>query len=172
MNTVPVASLSRRQYAYQFHGAQQPYLAEVSPYQYGAMSGAARRRYDKQREADRSLWQWACSEYAATVRQSAAAGICEDAMHEDARDILRADRAQSFHAAAKAADHAAEQATYRARYVQSPGDVTVGQRLSYMRQQPCTVVKVSAKSIKVQGDDGAVATIGPNMIAAGALLYA
>lgn len=89
MATELIASLSEAEYLRRFHGgAYRPYMAEISPYQYGQLSPAARRRHDREQDANRRAYQHGSREYAAIAWQSFEAGIPLIAMHPNARQCV------------------------------------------------------------------------------------
>jgi preprotein translocase subunit YajC len=135
-------------------GVHAPWIAEISPMQYAAMSKAAKAAYDKKRAGEWVASAAVKDQWRAAVLQAYAAGKFrrEDPdVHPDADMVVFAAQRQA------AQDAAAQQAQARGREnaITRADQVKVGDRVWVLMSGTYeTVTRVSQKSVSVTGRFG------------------
>lgn len=137
-------------------GVHEPWIMEISPYQYGALSGRQKRVYDAKRERE---WQASAdikSEWRDKIHEAWKNGdITKDTpgLSDEAKtQIFKFERDKTEVAAKEAIRQA-----YEARIIRNPSDVAVGDKIdSPIYGKNLEVIKVNPKSIVATGPQGKV----------------
>lgn len=138
-------------------GVKQPWIAEISPVQYGRMSARAKKAYDAKRAAEWEASGVAKERWRKEVLRAFDLGqfrLDDDDVTEDAREAVRLGQRRVAEAAEKSA-----LALARTANQVLPGELEVGDRVyDLMRGKYGTVSKVFKKSARVDYGDGASTT--------------
>lgn len=136
-------------------GVHAPWIAEISPHQYGSMSKRQQAEYDKKRAGE---WQASADvkgEWQHKVRQAHLGGQIDrdtPGLHPDAKRVIVQEAIRAKELRKKSKRLMVEER----RAIRSPSEVKTGQTIETTMYGKVTVGKVNRATVQVQGKFGSV----------------